>query len=658
MSEHDEFVPRDFTRIQKYLHSECTQDPKEALAAIEDSINDLNETVLAMKSYRNTIIPIHRLPNELLARIFLQVVAATLPSMRWMVVAQICHHWRAVALSSPRLWSTICSQNIGCIRVHLRRSRSVPLDISFDITRIRFDKKLMETVQQFAELVVPHIHRIRRLYIDSWGPEAMESLSSALNAPALCLTELSLSLRSSKSNTLAAQFFNGSAPLLQSLSLLAMLTPSDSPFYCGLLSLELQECSIKSDEFLRILQACPLLQCLTLRNTGLALSRDINTYPEPARIVELPRLVNLTIHNQNRGINIAYTLAHLCIPSHASLEIHCPLRSKEPFLSRVLPRGLTSPKDLLCMETLMLRSDWSDTVVIEASTIDTPRLFSLSLSYVYKRRDDQLLAGLCDIFSGAPVVTLEMKYSIPLDWQPSNWAYLFTHFPRLENVRIKGSFPWEAKEMRTILAPFGMRTTSLVGSSDQVLLCPRLKELIVKPFDNSSAQCAAIVCQVIQYRMLHGHHETSGWSKGASSAENEVVLHFAKGGRRTIMPYKIPPRYWHLYRQFTTNRAPLRAHLFSIGQTHDDICPACGSAPETIRHYLLQCPKYSRIRSRLYGELGYIPNALPAIFSRRGAINAIFRYIHASGRFTDILPYTLLAYQSPKTLQPLRPLPR
>ncbi|KAJ6627750.1 hypothetical protein B0H10DRAFT_1748280, partial [Mycena sp. CBHHK59/15] len=76
--------------------------------------NELDENV---RRYAGFISPLRgRMPNELLSNIFLLAVSDTIDidtpveqaeiaTRRAWIIAQVCHHWRAIAMSLPSLWS-------------------------------------------------------------------------------------------------------------------------------------------------------------------------------------------------------------------------------------------------------------------------------------------------------------------------------------------------------------------------------------------------------------------------------------------------------------------------------------------------------------------------------------------------------------------------
>ncbi|KAJ7045142.1 hypothetical protein C8F04DRAFT_525034 [Mycena alexandri] len=102
---------------------------------------------------RSILSPIRRLPPEILTHIFILTTpveeAGNLPWHRsleqspW-ILGHICRRWRAVALTSPALWSSIVIQNIyssdddsepcsiPMLKAQLTRSGSYPLEVVFE----------------------------------------------------------------------------------------------------------------------------------------------------------------------------------------------------------------------------------------------------------------------------------------------------------------------------------------------------------------------------------------------------------------------------------------------------------------------------------------------------------------------------------------------
>ena len=94
-----------------------TEEDEKALQEINRDISHHKQAIVVLNRRLNSFILINRLPPELLAKIFLfcrdgplktnqfdHPKFGRLPSsLRWVLILGVCHHWREVALQTPRL---------------------------------------------------------------------------------------------------------------------------------------------------------------------------------------------------------------------------------------------------------------------------------------------------------------------------------------------------------------------------------------------------------------------------------------------------------------------------------------------------------------------------------------------------------------------------
>ncbi|KAL0568195.1 hypothetical protein V5O48_013802, partial [Marasmius crinis-equi] len=90
----------------------------------------------------NSVQPIHRLPDEILGAIFIELCGfpfftrsfrsqtVETPLAALLVVTRVCHHWRNVAINCYTLWSRPALYCPKWTRLMLERSRSSPLHIT------------------------------------------------------------------------------------------------------------------------------------------------------------------------------------------------------------------------------------------------------------------------------------------------------------------------------------------------------------------------------------------------------------------------------------------------------------------------------------------------------------------------------------------------
>ena len=166
----------------------------------EDEARKHFHTISELRFRENTTNPIARLPPEILGYIFLWHVAIEQKFSwrwggedyyRWMRVTHVCHHWREVALNTPRLWTNIFVVfTIGLedrINSFLARSGQAPLRLHIETDNL---------VQTNSD----------------WASTTQRAMSQVIRAEALKLV-------GSATSQLAAAYLPSTAPILQSLDL-------------------------------------------------------------------------------------------------------------------------------------------------------------------------------------------------------------------------------------------------------------------------------------------------------------------------------------------------------------------------------------------------------------------------------------------------------
>ncbi|KAL0066323.1 hypothetical protein AAF712_006581 [Marasmius tenuissimus] len=121
-------------------------DKSQEIAAIDDQISTTfeQETLQLLNSRRNSLIPIAYLPTEVLSRVFSCHVEELRPSQMtddfpnelrsitpndWLWFAQVCQHWRTVALGTATLWSTPDFRFRKLSLEMVKRSKPAPLNV-------------------------------------------------------------------------------------------------------------------------------------------------------------------------------------------------------------------------------------------------------------------------------------------------------------------------------------------------------------------------------------------------------------------------------------------------------------------------------------------------------------------------------------------------
>ncbi|KAF8653669.1 hypothetical protein AX16_003820 [Volvariella volvacea WC 439] len=143
------------------------------LAELDAEIARLLELVRQLRARRNAISPINRLPRELLQEIMHHVkesaVMAERVSNDWNRIAQVCRHWREVALDRSTLWATIVTPPASArwMEELCKRSRSASLSLSVH-TFVRDDGKEFSAsrVSEIDSFLQDQMHRIQSLHLE------------------------------------------------------------------------------------------------------------------------------------------------------------------------------------------------------------------------------------------------------------------------------------------------------------------------------------------------------------------------------------------------------------------------------------------------------------------------------------------------------------
>ncbi|KAJ3533450.1 hypothetical protein NMY22_g7327 [Coprinellus aureogranulatus] len=100
---------------------------------LSDRILILERELIALKTCQNAIVPINRLPPEILSQIFHYVQDLdeqdSFRTLFWVVITAVCKHWRAVALNCNTLWTRLAFPHPKFTELMLSRSGSAPLRI-------------------------------------------------------------------------------------------------------------------------------------------------------------------------------------------------------------------------------------------------------------------------------------------------------------------------------------------------------------------------------------------------------------------------------------------------------------------------------------------------------------------------------------------------
>ncbi|KAG8981720.1 hypothetical protein FRB90_007059, partial [Tulasnella sp. 427] len=175
VDQHDEAI-----RLVEYTLSELLK----ATGACVLDVQRVQEFRLQLVQHRNALLPIHKLPQELLLVIWGQVTydaASEFHDGTW-TLAQVSKAWADVIVTSPGMWCDISSEfSQSRIEKALQKSSERLLYLSLITT----DNNLSEKF----DMLLPHAPRWKELQLDTWLPEIILTMR-VMDFPALEVLEM------------------------------------------------------------------------------------------------------------------------------------------------------------------------------------------------------------------------------------------------------------------------------------------------------------------------------------------------------------------------------------------------------------------------------------------------------------------------------------
>lgn len=247
-------------------------DVEQARRQILADLRTYEERVIEKKRQLNCLLPIYRLPHELLVEIFLLVITETRRAdthesrSLWFKHSQVCHHWREVSLNSAIIWSSFLACGYTWTRELLKRSRNAPLNIEA-YAPYHTNKK-----NDVCKLVLKEMKRIKSLRLTIGARDKPVTYPIAPSAPVLSSLVLTLPATNIVGPTL---FDEVHMPALKSLEI------NDQPISW-------------SNPLLK-----PTLTCLSLRgaNNGSSNPDTMGVHAALRALAGLPHLRELTLIN-------------------------------------------------------------------------------------------------------------------------------------------------------------------------------------------------------------------------------------------------------------------------------------------------------------------------------------------------------------------------
>ncbi|EIN09863.1 hypothetical protein PUNSTDRAFT_66163 [Punctularia strigosozonata HHB-11173 SS5] len=402
-----------------------------------------------------TISPIHRLPVELLARVFAIGVEGrqldreidpsepedAQPDFE-VLVSKVCRHWRQVALGLPGLWCALVIRKVRHVdraMAYIARSQKLPLEIVVDSpstdTHVPGLTLCRDEVDDVFQAILPALDRWRSFTLKVRDSVARDRCRGHLAAcgPAPRLEYLKLYHQENwpdaeamyQALQQAPLSFGGGLPSCQHLSLVGVSLPSSTPAYCrGLRTLELRlhfEAFRPSyAQWEEILLASPGLEKLTLHWSG---PKRANSDLYPFQTIQLSSLRELVLIDLDSD-HLCYMLRHMRMPNLRVLRLDFPEQDVTPVVE--LATDPDAPM-FASLETLAITSLSCSAPAWRRLLKSVANLITLELDL--RRMDSRLMD---EIMTGACKTEILALKEVPKQPLPSMLM------PVLKYVRVKG----------------------------------------------------------------------------------------------------------------------------------------------------------------------------------------------------------------------------
>jgi len=297
---------------------------------IDQEILRYENAVRELKSQRNLLAPISKLPAEILCNIFMfcSMPDPVTPSTyapdvrwRWITVTHITRLWRTIAESCPALWSKPEFTKTEWAYEMIKRSKMAPLTIEVN-SNYWLTPRVVDAVGEGLK----HLSRINEIHLSA-SRDNMDKLLSGINRPAPFLRTLFLDIGRSdyyyhsraEPYILPEDFLGGDAARLSHIELSRCHLHWDSSLLRNLTYLKVHNPGPPGptlDQFVNALAGMSQLEVLDLENT-LPANADTDSPEKPH--VSLPNLRKLRA--VGNLIECSILLEHVYIPSSTVIQI-------------------------------------------------------------------------------------------------------------------------------------------------------------------------------------------------------------------------------------------------------------------------------------------------------------------------------------------------
>ncbi|KAI0710665.1 hypothetical protein C8Q76DRAFT_69011 [Earliella scabrosa] len=436
------------------------------LEHVYDQQRNLREEEIRLKGLLNAMLPVNRIPAEILAHIFtLRPSPATgrdrigwdssesdkVSSLHWLHLTLVCRYWRDIARGMPGMWRAV---DVGStpfwLVLCLEHSAQCTLDLAFH--------SLQFAPENFKTLL-PHRHRIRSLWFKEVDETWEETLCSLLRDDMTALETLRYPRKWSKRRasecSAELNLTHQQHPLLKAVTLVGTTIPCDPLIYTKLVSIDFEscKCNIPFLHFVELLKASTNMRTISLSNFLNQLGKATARKPSQD-LVTLSHIHDITL-NEDLPEKMAALLSYFHLPNIEYLAVNGEKAElgRLDGLTQLLPSDaapcLPKARDIIWLSLTVYEGTYelegycdrqrSGHVDYYDSLGRPPPRPTVELSIYTDDLDEPeaLPMGLVDLvnlFQGAPVTYLSItgEHGAPTD--SAHWAAVFRAFPKLEEL--------------------------------------------------------------------------------------------------------------------------------------------------------------------------------------------------------------------------------
>lgn len=299
--------------------------------SLKESVQQHAEAILRLKSHWNSMIPISRLPPEILFTIFDIIVEESVCDgndhpRHWCAFSHVCRRWRSIALDCAKLWNCITfDADLDCLSELLSRTKSAELEVDVSIPKMR---RLKAKKRRFLQdLLKKEISRISFLHVPLYFK--IKDIGRADILETLCLDGVA---GGKGSKSFSSILYGDNAPMLVHLGMIEVhsFVWQPSVYRQKLTTLILKDCSpcktVPIDDITAALEKLPALKKLELSHS---LPPNISPSGSTSRVVTMPQLDTVELHSADM-ILCANFLSYLDLPVVRRLSVYGNLPVDDP----------------------------------------------------------------------------------------------------------------------------------------------------------------------------------------------------------------------------------------------------------------------------------------------------------------------------------------